>query len=228
MKWWWLGVALWLTAMPASVEAQDHADSEGLPDCEAQCPPPTYVPPPNRYARPGFYVGLSGAIGGEAFGDLVTDTIASIGLPTTVDSSAGLNARVGYRWKSWLAIEAQYEWMSRFQFRLGRINAAELGMHTWVVSPKVFVPYKNIQPYILFGIGGQLSVIDAPPRFVADRTDFNFAMRPGVGLDYSMAENWVLNAEFAGVLPIADTQTGLVQVDQLFYVSGSLGLQYRF
>ena len=189
------------------------------------------------FSRSGFYlgVGATGAI--HLFEDEVKNQSGGL---AEVEDSAGLNARLGYRALSWLALEAQYEWVAGLDFvatqDLGPVagkgdTLARLQSHTVTANLKLLLPIWRIQPYLLAGIGGSYYDIDNKTGFLGARGDeWAFAGRVGVGGDLYLTKNLLAFLEVSGVLTTLDitapTATG--SLTGLYYLSTQLGLQYRF
>jgi hypothetical protein len=174
------------------------------------------------FARPGWYLGVGGAAGINFFEDEIHDALASVGLDGDVKTTAGVNARGGYRFASWVALEAMYEWSALFDYTT----------HTFTLNAKFVVPTWRFQPYLLLGLGGQYYVADAGAEILGTGLDLSekgwaIAGRPGVGLDIYITRNLVLNAEVSGVLATANPST-IPNIGDMFYISAGGGLQWRF
>jgi hypothetical protein len=195
------------------------------------------------FARPGWYLGVGGAAGINFFEDEIHDALASVGLDGDVKTTAGVNARGGYRFASWVALEAMYEWMPRFRVEASAdapggpdvtLGSAlfDYTTHTFTLNAKFVVPTWRFQPYLLLGLGGQYYVADAGAEILGTGLDLSekgwaIAGRPGVGLDIYITRNLVLNAEVSGVLATANPST-IPNIGDMFYISAGGGLQWRF
>jgi outer membrane protein W len=188
------------------------------------------------FSRSGPYlgVGATGAI--HLFEDEVQKESGGL---AEVEDSAGLNARLGYRALSWLALEAQYEWVAGLDFvatqDLGPVagkgdTLARLQSHTVTANLKLLLPIWRIQPYLLAGIGGAYYVIDDKTGFGAGGDEWAFAGRVGVGGDLYLTKNLLAFVEVSGVLTTLDitAPTTSQSLTGLYYLSTQLGLQWRF
>jgi opacity protein-like surface antigen len=155
-----------------------------------------------------------------------------------VEDSAGLNARLGYRALSWLALEAQYEWVAGLDFvatqDLGPVadkgdTLARLQSHVVTANLKLLLPIWRIQPYLLAGIGGAFYNLDDKTGFAGGGDEWAFAGRVGVGGDLYITKNLLAFVEVSGLLSTLDITDPLNNnYSALYYLSTQLGLQYRF
>ena len=80
---------------------------------------------------------------------------------------------------------------------------------------RYYIPFERIQPFALAGMGLMQSIgTDGKSRGA-------FAGRFGVGIDFYLTTNWVLEASTTYVLPGGDLKNSR-------YLCISAGLQYRF
>src|SRR5437899_1007884 len=104
----------------------------------------------DEFNRPGPYVGLGAAGGLSQFGG----TLQNFG------DSAGFNARGGYRFNDYLAIEGLYEYMDEFgssqKFSSGTKVTTHFQTNNFSLMSKVILPTLGItrlQLYVSGGIG---------------------------------------------------------------------------
>ncbi len=189
------------------------------------------------FTRPGWYAGVGGTFAVHLFEDIVEEELEEAvpgdGDVGDVDHAAGINARFGRRFRSWLAAEVQYEWVSGFD-----VSARELGKifslegHTWTLNGKLLYPIKRFHPYFLGGMG--VTVYKLKDRsgigLNFQRDDLAFAGRVGFGGDVYLTNNWVANLEVTGVLTTNDINdpAGEEAFSALHYLSTQFGIQYRF
>lgn len=195
------------------------------------------------FSDSGFYVGVSGVYTHNFFDEHVDQAISdAVGgdVDVSIDDSAGLNARVGYRALSWFAIEAQYEWVKDFDVK-AKIDALALSKqrifsiegHTITANTRFIVPIWRTQPYVLLGAGYALYDSDVrsivKPIIGSGGKERGFAGRLGGGLDLYVTEHIVLNTEATALLTTQDFSTpDTGNIDDLWYMSLSAGLRYQF
>lgn len=178
------------------------------------------------FDRFGPYLGLNAAWGYPLFEDQAQDVIPG----ATLDPSWGLNTRAGIRLLSFLALEAQYEWMNDFKVDSPSPFPPDVNImgHTLTGNVKFYIPVWRIQPYLLAGFGFTRYKFEATGFSTV--TDNFFAGRVGGGADIYLTKSWALNAEVSALLTASDVSTSLSSDDlqSLHYLSASLGLMYRF
>jgi hypothetical protein len=181
------------------------------------------------FGRRGFYLGVGGQAGIDLFEDAIEDVT---GGSVTIDPTAGVSARLGYRLFSWFAIEGYYEWMNNFKTNIsvGLIDGSlNYTTHTVTANLKFLIPTWRVQPYLVLGVGGQhFDLEDNVFAGLFDDKGWAFAGRPGLGLDLYITKNVVLNAEVAGVLATSEPKNIGTNITDLFYLSAGAGIQYRF
>jgi opacity protein-like surface antigen len=195
-----------------------------------------------KFSRRGFYLGVGGAYGVDFFEDTLQDAAEEAGFAVSLSNTGGVNARVGYRLASWVALEGMYEWMDNFQVEVDGFSDPDLEdllganvdytTHTVTLNAKFLLPIWRFHPYLLLGVGGQYYDLDAAGRFADEGIDFSesgwsFAGRPGVGLDAYVTRNILINVEVSGVLATSNPST-IPDIGDLFYLTVGGGLQYRF
>ena len=182
----------------------------------------------------GGYFGVNGAYGIDLFSTEITNALGVTPPPLSYDNSWGLNARLGYRIFSALAIEAQYEWMQGIDISTFGVPVGTWKPHTVTGNLKLYLPIWRVQPYLLAGGGVSIWSIEFSPTAAplvglsqVDKT--GFAFRGGAGLDFFLSESVALNAEGAAVLNTSDfTAPGSSTQTQLYYFSISAGLAFYF
>ncbi|MDH5305988.1 MAG: porin family protein [Myxococcales bacterium] len=216
------------------------------------------------YAREGFYVGASIAGAGytgvakevrQRFGAIQRQEVckpppsgAPPGTPPTCtwlgystntfsETSAGLNARVGYRLRPRLATEVQFEWLTKSQVNSSgdfeQNDVFELSSWVVTVNAKGYViPTGRVQPFLSAGVG-MISVDTKENAIVWNEytqqfvgldmrnDDMGFVLRMGGGVDFAVTRNLVVEFDISYVQPTGG-------VSPFSYVSGGMGLQYRF
>ncbi|MDX1385862.1 MAG: outer membrane beta-barrel protein, partial [Thermoanaerobaculia bacterium] len=188
------------------------------------------------YGRRGFYVGVNGIGSVEFFGSQIEDLVqqAFPGSTVNVGDAAGLNARVGYRIFSWLAAEGMYEWVQDFETFVS-VPGSGSGttssvFHNLYFNLKLLLPVWRLHPYLVGGVGAQYGDVQGtiPVLGPVSETRWDFAGRPGAGVDFYLTENLVLNAEVAGVLSVADFDAAGTTLTDIFYLTVGGGFQWRF
>ncbi len=182
------------------------------------------------FVRFGPYLGLNAAWGYPLFEDEVQNVLGS---DTELNDTFGLNTRAGLRLLSFLAVEAQYEWLNDFKIDTAPSNAipdVSIIGHTLTGNVKLYIPIRRIQPYFLAGFGFTSYKFEASG--VGSRTDTYFAGRLGGGLDVYLTKKWAINAEATALLTASDLgdlpNNVSGSLNGLHYISASLGLMYRF
>ena len=107
----------------------------------------------------GPYVGLSGAFAISLFGEQFESSSLK---NSKLGNSAGFQIRVGYRVSSWLALEAQYEWLDEFVLTASSDSlyetkkVAEFRPQTVTANLKFILPTGRIEPHLIVGLGVSL------------------------------------------------------------------------
>ena len=186
-----------------------------------------------NYAREGGYVGLGAVYVSQSVdeddieGDLESE-LARAGFPGVktsldVDDTWGLNARVGARFGSRVAMEVVGDWFDDVDVDIDTSvpgASASLEAEAWAVTYnlKGYVLTGRAQPYAV--VGGGLFNVDIDSS-VGSEDEHGFSWRLGGGLDFYQTENIVLNLEALYYLPTGD-------VRDFDFVSVGFGVQYRF
>ena len=205
------------------------------------------------FDRPGPYVTIGGSYAYNFFDqqieDFLEDELGEQG-SVDIDDSGGLNARLGYRMASWFAAELAYEWIDRYDVEVGGDlgpgggalsgRLYDIEGHTLTANARLIAPIWRIQPYLLLGVGVSAYDVDRGPianALEAQDDDIEiesgrsaaFAGRAGLGLDLHLTQNIVLQAEGTALFTTQDFETpDEGAIDDLYYLSLSAGLQYRF
>jgi outer membrane immunogenic protein len=161
------------------------------PPVVTKAPPPAYVP----FTWTGFYIGANGGYG---FGRSKWD-----GLPATFDVKGGLaGGQLGYNWQFgqfvW-GLEGDGDWTNL----RGHANAAScLGTtlcetrNNFLATARgrVGLAVDRLLPYVTGGLAvGNIKATD-PPFAGVDKTREGWTA--GGGLEYSLAPNWSVKAEY--------------------------------
>lgn len=189
------------------------------------------------YGRDGLYVGASLAgVGYMGIAGEINRQVRNFTGDVTeakTENTAGVNFRVGYRMHPRFATELQWEWLvpSDVQVKLQQSGSGQFitddgafELRTWVVTANLkgyLLTRGNLQPFLLLGggiIGGHL---DGREIYGFDADGLSFLGRMGGGLDFYITPHIVTTLDLTYVLP-----TGTLS--DFTYVTGGLGLQYRF
>jgi len=187
------------------------------------------------YSRAGVYAGVNAAYGIDLFGSELRGAIAGPGVSQlSMGNSWGLNARLGGRLLSFLAVEAQYEWMQNIAVNWGGLHVADFKPHTVTGNVKLIIPISRFEPYILAGVGVGIWKLESDNPIVnflvpgLNQSTTGLAGRVGAGIDIYLTEHIALNAEGAGVLNTNTLTVAGESLSGLYYFSVSGGLLYRF
>jgi opacity protein-like surface antigen len=181
------------------------------------------------FDRPGAYIGVNGVYGISLFQNEISE---AFGLDDDfkLGDSGGINARIGYRALSWLAFEAEYEWLHAMKLESQGFAIGDFKPNTVTGNLKLIIPSWRIQPYLLLGAGVAIWKIEGENH---SQSSTGFAGRVGLGLETYLSKHWVFNIEATGVLNTNDIDPSEIEVDldsisHLYYVSISAGIVYRF
>jgi opacity protein-like surface antigen len=162
--------------------------------------------------QPGLYAGLGLIYAPSAF-DIP-------GIETS--NPFGLDARLGYRVTRRVAVEGQYQFIPGFDLEAARSPVATVTANAFTLNGKIYaLPDDTFQPYAVGGIGLVRFTGDSDVTGQSLRPETAFAGRVGVGADYYLRPDIVVNVEFSALLP---TQP----VGELKILPLVFGLQYRF
>lgn len=177
-----------------------------------------------EFTRPGVYVG----VGASRMLNLIEDVLEDEPILDEIqfDDTWGVNTRVGYRVTSWFAVEAEYEWLDELDVSFGPLHGS-LGTQTATANFRFIGPFGRFQPYFLGGLGAVWFDLDSPgiPLRVDDH---GVAGRIGVGMDFYLTRNFLLNVGAEGVLTNADVDLLNLHSDGLAYITFQAGLGVRF
>ena len=182
----------------------------------------------SEFARSGAYIGVGGTYGfnllESAFDNVLGDTV-------DVDDTWGGNARLGYRALSWLAVEAEYEYLDNFEVSVDDVRLADLKAQTISGNLRFIVPIRRFQPYLCLGAGVTLFDLDdnQVPGLKVDHS--SFSGRIGIGFDVYATRNIVLGVGADAVISTAEVEDPLFSGDtssSLSYVALHAGFDYRF
>jgi opacity protein-like surface antigen len=175
------------------------------------------------FNRPGPYVGLGAAGGLSDFG----------GAQRGAGDSVGFNARAGYRFNDYIAIEGLYEYMDEFgktvRLPLSAKTTTRLNTNGFWLMDKLLLPIpgmSQLQPYLSGGIG--FLTVDRTSTFISpglrersDSCDIGFAGRVDGGADFFLSPTLSTFVDAGYVIPTDD-------VEHVNYISVSAGLKYNF
>jgi opacity protein-like surface antigen len=186
----------------------------------------------SEFARSGPYVAVGGTYGfnllESAFDDVLDD---AIGGDIDVDDTWGGHARLGYRALSWLAIEAQYEYLDNFEVSIDSTRVADMRAQTLSANLRLILPIRRFQPYLVLGAGATWFDLDdnIVPGLEVDRS--SFSGRIGVGFDVYLTRSVVIGIGADAVISAAELEDEFITDDSsgsLSYVAAYAGLTYRF
>jgi outer membrane protein W len=193
---------------------------------------PEAKPKAKDRGRFGPYLGVNALYAVNLFESGLSDSLGALGNGLTVKNSPGLNARLGLRLFSWLALEAQYEWVHAFEVDLPAAAPAgvDITSHTGTLNAKIFIPIAMIHPYLLGGVGYNYYEYTGTGNAagIADGTQDGFAGRLGCGVDLYITRSLLVNAEVTALLTTNDLDFNAGSLSGIHYLSVSAGLQYRF
>ena len=185
------------------------------------------------YGRPGWYAGFGFGAASNFFKDEIEELP---GIPGVVEVKTGWSANVrgGYRLTSWFALEAMYEGGYDLNVAaLGR-DVLQLQWHSFLGNFKLIAPIWRLQPYVMLGLGGQYHIAKIGPTFQGPPINANsvkrwdFVIRPAVGIDMYITENWVLDVEIGIPISLADYSQIPKEYTDNWTITVGAGIQYRF
>lgn len=172
---------------------------------------------PGPYASVGF---------GAAF-DFLEDIIEEEFPIADIETGWSANARVGYRTFSWLSFELLYEGMYALDFTLDGAHVGRTTTHGLYGAFKLVAPIWRFQPYFSFGLGAQFGKWEGAVG-ILDASRWDFAIRPAIGLDVALTENWALFTELGLPVRFADWGDIPSEITDNVTLSVGGGIQYRF
>ena len=176
--------------------------------------------------REGFYIAVGGAYQVHTFGEDISSSLDVV----EVGDTAGIGARIGYRFLPWLAAELEYEWVSSFEGNILQVRAFKLESHVLTVNARFIYPdWEDIQPYLKLGVGASLKKFVDNTTLGLTGNYIDFAARVGVGADLYVTENWALYAGIDVVFTTGEIKDAVGHgLRPLRYLSAQFGIQYRF
>jgi opacity protein-like surface antigen len=181
-----------------------------LPAQSAQADPNDQCDEPGCCDYNGLYAGIGGGYAFEQFdgGD--------------AGNSAVVNARVGYRFLDYLALEGQGEFLPHFNGKSGQFNSGRTRIWGGWANAKLYPTARltgAVQPYGLAGVGWLFERSSGGPGGTEE--DNGVAARFGGGIDLFMTNNIFLTIDAAYILPFG-------HVSELNNVQVGGAVQYRF
>jgi opacity protein-like surface antigen len=213
-----LVVPLWLAASAVRAQAARAAHED---EAEEEEEDEFAVRGQRDFHRNGFYVGVGGAYALQNFD--VSDEERNADTSIDASDAWGADIRGGYRFHPNLAVEVEAEYFSQFEFDdakgLTRARADSLAI---TGNGKFFFLTQRFQPYVLAG-AGMLYTNSERGEFLVphNRERYEFAGRVGLGLDFYLFDDVVLNAEATYLMPAGS-------LDDYPMACFVLGAQYRF
>jgi outer membrane protein W len=182
----------------------------------------------SEFSRSGPYIAVGATYGFNVLESAFDDVL---GNNVNVDNTWGANARLGYRALSWLAIEAEYEYLDNFEVSVDNVRLADLKAQTISANLRLIVPIKRFQPYLVLGAGATLFDLEnnQVPGLDVDRS--SFSGRIGIGFDVYATPHIVLGVGADAVLSNAEVTDPFFSGNSsgsLSYVALYAGLAYRF
>jgi opacity protein-like surface antigen len=175
------------------------------------------------FGRSGPYIGVGASRSFNVIEDFLSGT--PILEDVKVSDSWGVNARAGYHLTSWFALEAEYEWLNDFNFKLRNADVGSLGMQSVTANMVFIVPLSRFQPYFLLGAGALVSHTSGHfNRLTVE--DPAFAGRVGLGLDLYLTHNLLFNLGIEGVLSPAKIAINTALGEASTHGLGTLTLQF--
>ncbi len=171
------------------------------------------------YARRGVFVGFHTIYSGELFESEIEDSLP--GIDVSVDSSSGINVRLGYRVFPWLALETHGELYNNYNIELLGVDAAELDGFSITMMGKLYPLTGRIQPYFIGGMGYYEVDLADQLSLGLSLNSRGSVVRGGAGIDIYLTQHFVLNLESSYSFPMG----GVSDLD--FWTVGA-GVEYRF
>jgi len=184
------------------------------------------------YNRTGAYVGVGASRSVNFFDGTLDDAFSPLSSlkSSTVGDTWGANARAGYRFHKFLALEGEYEWMKSFNMSVAGVDIGHMQTQVATLNLKVIAPFGAFQPYVLAGAGIIFTTLDKSFALPFDVGNGQFASRFGAGLDYWVTPNLSLN--LGGEVVVNNVKVtgppGFSSGRGVDYFSGQFGFGYRF
>ncbi len=178
----------------------------------------------------GPYIGVGGSYAWEDF-----DTISADTTPINLDDTWGFNARAGYQFSRFLALEFEFAYLSDFDWN-GTVMVSgapvgtkvEVDVETYMFVGKFFADFGSriVKPYLAAGIGWMHSSPDLTASaggvaLTSDISDTDACVKAGIGADFYVSRDISIGLE-------ADYVWGLGELDELQYTNLLLGVAYHF
>ena len=181
----------------------------------------------SEWTRPGWYFGAGGGAGFNFFNKYIEE---SVPIPVVdIDPAGSANVRGGYRIWSWFALEAMYEGAYDAQINVLDLPFAKLSTHSFLGNLKFILPIMRFQPYLLVGGGAQYGQFRSElPAPLDKQNRWDPTLRVGVGLDFYITENWVVDLELAPSIRFKDYSDIPSAGTDNVTMTLSGGVQYRF
>jgi len=178
-----------------------------------------------EFDRTGPYAGIGMAFGQlTEVGPVIMREFEQVGTfgKVKVDSSLGVNGRLGWRLHANLAAEFAFEYFPQAVARLEGDSFADFSGGLLSVNMKPYFLTGRYQPFAQIGFGVQRVVFEST-RVGLDlrETDHGIAGRFGAGIDVYITRNIAVTADAAYVLPSG-------AIEDFDQVVAGLGLLYRY
>jgi opacity protein-like surface antigen len=164
--------------------------------------------PEDDFSREGLYLGVYGVYALEAYRDTGGYDF---------DNTGAGNLRIGYRGNRWFALEAEFEWVQKFEADSPSAHARTI---IGGVNAKVYPLTGRFQPYGLVGVNGMNVRVEYRPSGL-DVNGTDWAFRFGGGLEVYATRNIAIGLEGTYVWGVGD-------VWELDYGTVGGGILYRF
>ena len=161
------------------------------------------------YARSGLYGGF-----GYSHGFALFDGLFGTDLDTDADSSAGFTAVAGYRVSPFWGAELDLEYMNAFSLRAPA--SGEVRTLSTTFNFNLYPLEGRIQPYIKIGGGLGWAQIGG-----SSDGSLGFLLAVGIGSDYYLTRNIVLNVETVYIGSTGD-------ISGTSHLNLTAGARYRF
>lgn len=173
---------------------------------------------PRELHRSGVYLGLGGVYALENF-DLGDNGTAGL----DPSDAWGVDARVGYRFHPNLAAEVDAQYLGELKIRdKVEFTRWRVDVVAATANGKFFFLTRHLQPYVVAGAGLlYMNFEEGTMRVPRDRDRSEFVARGGLGVDFYLLEDVVVNGEATYLWP-----TG--SLDDYQMATFVLGVQYRF
>ena len=181
---------------------------------------------------PGPYVGIGGSYAIENF-DVDSINLDGSTFNPNFDDTWGLNAKVGYRFIDWLALEFNFDYLSEFEADhtvvvLGLPVKAkmEIEVMTFMIAAKFAATFEKVKPFLIVGGGYMRADADVKASVHGfSLSDSDSESDPcaelGLGIDFFPTDNVSLGFKGSHVWGFGD-------LDEIRYFNLTLGAAYHF